>query len=85
MSPPHMKAETDPVSETLFSSYLEFRAMAKVHNPNDRVTYIHHRQNPSDSSLRQPLKYLVSTAMLREMCRRAFEFKTLWLLFCETL
>jgi hypothetical protein len=36
MSPfPHMKMETDPVSETLFSSYLEFRTMDKVLKSSD--------------------------------------------------
>jgi hypothetical protein len=32
---PHLKTETDPVSETLFSSYLEFRKMDKVQKHSD--------------------------------------------------
>jgi hypothetical protein len=31
--------ETDPVSETLFSSYLEFRTMDKVQEPSDSDVY----------------------------------------------
>jgi hypothetical protein len=31
----HLKTETDTVSETLFSSYLEFRTKDKVHKPGD--------------------------------------------------
>jgi hypothetical protein len=31
--------ETDPVSETLFSSYLEFRTMDKVLKPSDPEWY----------------------------------------------
>jgi hypothetical protein len=33
---PHVKTETDPVSETaVFSSYLEFRTVDKVHKPSN--------------------------------------------------
>jgi hypothetical protein len=32
---PHVKAETEPPSGTLFSSYLEFRTADKVHRPSD--------------------------------------------------
>jgi hypothetical protein len=35
----HLKTETDPVFETLFSSYLEFQAMDKVHKPSDSGIY----------------------------------------------
>jgi hypothetical protein len=36
---PLLKKETYPVSETLFSSYLEFRTMPKVHKPSDSEWY----------------------------------------------
>jgi hypothetical protein len=40
MSPfPPLKTETDPVSETLFSSYLEFRTMDKVQKPTHSECY----------------------------------------------
>jgi hypothetical protein len=32
---PHLRAETGPVSETMFSSYLEIRTMEKVQKPSD--------------------------------------------------
>jgi hypothetical protein len=47
LSPPHMRTETDPVSETLCS--LEFRAMDKSKNPVI-PSAIRHRQTPSDSA-----------------------------------
>jgi hypothetical protein len=34
-SSPHLKAETNIASETLFSSYLGFWTMDKVHKPSD--------------------------------------------------
>jgi hypothetical protein len=40
-----MKMETDPVSETLFSSYLEFQTMDEATNPVI-LSVIHHRLNP---------------------------------------
>jgi hypothetical protein len=36
---PHLKKETAPVSETLFSSYLEFRTMDKLLKPSDSESY----------------------------------------------
>jgi hypothetical protein len=35
----HLKMEIDPVSETLFSSYLESQMMDKVHKPSDSECY----------------------------------------------
>jgi hypothetical protein len=38
--PPHLKTETDPVSETLcFLSYLEVQTMDAVHKPSDAECY----------------------------------------------
>jgi hypothetical protein len=31
----HVRTETDPVSETWFSSFLEFQTMDKIQNPNN--------------------------------------------------
>jgi hypothetical protein len=55
---PHLKTETDPVSETLFSSYLEFRTMDKVHKPSGSECY-----TPSS----QPLGSTILIRLLREM------------------
>jgi hypothetical protein len=35
----HLKTEIDPVSETLFASYLEFLTMEKVWKPSDSECY----------------------------------------------
>jgi hypothetical protein len=34
LSSPHLKTETDPLSETLFSRHLEYRTMDEVHKPS---------------------------------------------------
>jgi hypothetical protein len=36
---PHLKTETDPVSETLYFSYLEFRTMDRVYKPHYSECY----------------------------------------------
>jgi hypothetical protein len=36
---PRLKSETFPVSETIFSSYLEFRTMNKAQKPSDSECY----------------------------------------------
>jgi hypothetical protein len=45
-SPPHMRMETDPVSETLYSLVLECRTMDKVRKPSNSDN-----QNESDQLL----------------------------------
>jgi hypothetical protein len=43
------RAKLNPVSETLFSRYLEFQTIDKSRNPVI-LSVIHHRQNPLDST-----------------------------------
>jgi hypothetical protein len=39
---PYLETETDPVSEKLFSSFLEFRMIDKVQKPTDSEHYVDH-------------------------------------------
>jgi hypothetical protein len=55
--PPNVTKETNPVFETLLSSYLEFRTKDKVHNPSETDNHISLHKIPSlhsNSSLGVP-------------------------------
>jgi hypothetical protein len=54
---PHLKTEIDPVSATMFSRYLAFRAMDRVHNPV--IIRVVHLQNPVKSDVSETTHFCI--------------------------